>query len=207
NPYALGGWLTTANSNTAPIRNTVSQPSIFGALPFASTENPPSMFISFRFTSFSPTIFNSTVVGPRARTHFTIDTDIQAPGFTIIIDANNEPIVIIEWSKQPVVEIRGIVSKQQTSQFLALSSAKRRMLIGSSRYRTMTVKGKMFIWAPDGESICLYAPGLGEPETYARVTREEGAVALEVTAEAIRIGLLEVCVTAAFLIQSGRNID
>ncbi|KAJ7913759.1 hypothetical protein B0H13DRAFT_2232254 [Mycena leptocephala] len=195
NPYALGGWPTTVNSNTAPIRNTVSQPSIFGALPFPSTQNPPSMFISFRFTSFSPTILNSTVVGPHARTHFTIDTDIQAPGFTIITDANNEPTVIIEWSKRPVVEIRGIVSKQQTSQFLALS------------YRTMTVRGKMFIWAPDGESICLYAPGLGEPETYARVTREDGAVALEVTAEAIRIGLLEVCVTAAFLIQTGRNID
>ena len=57
------------------------------------------------------------------------------------------------------------------------------------------------------DRIKLYAPGLGEPETYARMTREEGAVALEVTAEAIRIGLLDVCVTAAFLIQSGRNID
>ncbi|KAJ6537955.1 hypothetical protein B0H19DRAFT_1038279 [Mycena capillaripes] len=199
NPYALGGWPTTANSNIFPITNTVPQPSIFGALPFPSTENPPSMFISFRFTSFSPTIFNSTVLGPHARTHFTIDTDIQAPGFTIITDPNNEPIAIIEWSKRPVVEIRGIISKQQTSQFLTLSSEK--------RYRTMTVNGKTFIWAPDGESICLYAPGLGEPEIYARVTREEGEVALDVTAEAIRIGLLDVSVTAAFLIQSGRNID
>lgn len=53
----------------------------------------------------------------------------------------------------------------------------------------------------------LYGPGLGEPQTYARVTREEGAVALDVTAEAIRIGLLDVCVAAAFLLQSGRKID
>jgi hypothetical protein len=53
----------------------------------------------------------------------------------------------------------------------------------------------------------LYAPGHGVPQTYARLTREDGAVALEITAEAIRIGLLPVCVTAAFLLQSGRKID
>lgn len=88
----------------------------------------------------------------------------------------------------------------------------------------MTAKGKTFVWAPDEESICvrvmsiplsvsfivifqLYSSGLGVPQTYARVTREEGAVALEISEEAIQIGLLEICVTAAFLLQSGRKID
>ncbi|KAJ6508126.1 hypothetical protein C8R45DRAFT_1089334 [Mycena sanguinolenta] len=71
----------------------------------------------------------------------------------------------------------------------------------------MTAKGKTFVWAPDGESVCLYSPGLGAPQTYARVTREEGAVALDITAEAIQIGLLDVCVAAALLLQCGRNID
>jgi hypothetical protein len=88
----------------------------------------------------------------------------------------------------------------------------------------MVAQGRTFIWASDGESICvriqahlqlwfiharlkLYAPGLGVPQTHARMTGEDGAVALEITAEAIRIGLLPVCVTAAFLLQSGRKID
>jgi hypothetical protein len=53
----------------------------------------------------------------------------------------------------------------------------------------------------------LYSAGLASPQTYARITREEGAVALDITAEAIQIGLLEVCVAAAFLLQSGRRID
>jgi len=107
-------------------------------------------------------------------------------------------MIIIEWLRQPVLEIRGIVSKRQCTQWLALSPQK--------RYRTMTMEGNTFVWAPDG-SMKLYGPGLGEPQTYARVTREEGAVALDVTAEAIRIGLLDVCVAAAFLLQSGRKID
>jgi hypothetical protein len=53
----------------------------------------------------------------------------------------------------------------------------------------------------------LYSAGLGAPQIYARVAREEGAVALELTSEAIQIGLLEVAVAAALLLQCGRNID
>ncbi|KAJ7806874.1 hypothetical protein B0H14DRAFT_2381729 [Mycena olivaceomarginata] len=198
NPYALGGWSSAANLNADSTRNTVPQPSIFGALPYP-TQDPPSMFISFRFTSFSPSILDCTVVGPQAKTHFHISTDIPTPGFTTIFDTDNEPMTIIEWLPNPVLEIRGIVPKQRISGWLALSPAK--------RYRTMVAQGRTFIWAPDGESICLYAPGLGVPQTHARLTREDGAVALEITADAIRIGLLPVCVTAAFLLQSGRNID
>ncbi|KAJ6562121.1 hypothetical protein B0H19DRAFT_943011 [Mycena capillaripes] len=198
NPYAQGGWPNPANTNAASSSNTVPQPSIFGALPYP-TQNPPSMFVSFRFTSFSPTILNSTVMGPQGQTYFRVNTDIPTPGFTVITNAANQPMIIIEWSKHPVIEIRGIVSKQQSSQWLALSPEK--------RYRTMTGKGKTFVWAPDGDSICLYSSGLGAPQNFARVTREEGAVALEITAEAVRIGLLEICVAAALLLQCGRRID
>ncbi|KAJ6500218.1 hypothetical protein C8R47DRAFT_1068436 [Mycena vitilis] len=198
NPFAQGGWRNPANPNAASSSDTVPQPSIFGALPYP-TQNQPSMFISFRFTSFSPTILNSTVVGPQAKTYFRINTDVPTPGFTVITNAANQPMVIIEWLKHPVVEIRGIVSKQLTSEWLVLSEEK--------RYRTMTAKGKTFVWAPDNASICLYSPGLGTPHTYARVTQEEGTVLLEITAEAIQLGLLETCVAAAFLLQSGRTID
>ncbi|KAJ7893365.1 hypothetical protein B0H14DRAFT_3671853 [Mycena olivaceomarginata] len=198
NPYAQGGWRNTGNPNAASGSNTVPQPSIFGALPFV-TPSPLPMFVSFRFTSYSPSILNSTVMGPQAQTYFHVNTDIPTPGFTVITNSANQPTVIIEWARHPVLEIRGIVPKQQTSQWLALAPEK--------RYRTMTVKNKTFVWAPDGESICLYSPGLGAPQTHARVTREEGAVALDITSDAIQMGLLDVCVAAALLLQCGRKID
>ncbi|KAF7337413.1 hypothetical protein MSAN_02267700 [Mycena sanguinolenta] len=198
NPYGMGDWPTTPHANTTFPANTTPQPSIFGALPYP-TQNSLSMFISFRFTSFSPTILNSTVVGPQARTYFRISTDVPKPGFTVFSDAKNEPVVIIEWLTPPVLEIRDTVSKQKSTQWLPLSAEK--------RYRTMTAKGTTYVWAPDGESLCLYASGLGAPQICARVTREDGAVLLEVTAEIIRIGLLDVCVAAAFLLQCGRTID
>ncbi|KAJ7249747.1 hypothetical protein B0H12DRAFT_1019520 [Mycena haematopus] len=198
NPYGMGDWSTSSNPDANSTRNTAPQPSVFGALPYP-TQNQLSMFISFRFTSFSPTILNCTVVGPHARTYFHIATDIPKPGFTVFTNTNNEPVIIIEWLTQPVLEIRGIVSKQKSAQWLSLSA--------ENRYRTMTAKGTTFVWAPDGESLCLYAPGLGAPQTYARVTREDGAVLLEVTAEVIRMGLLEVCIAAVFLLQCGRKID
>lgn len=91
----------------------------------------------------------------------------------------------------------------------------------------MPAKGKTFVWAPDGQYICvripshpwteyfrltrgcfqMYSSGLGAPQIYSRVSREEGAVKLELTTEAIQLGLLEVCVAAAILLQCGRNID
>ncbi|KAJ7137509.1 hypothetical protein C8R43DRAFT_1202685 [Mycena crocata] len=203
NPYAQGGWANTANPN-AGTSGTVPQPSILGALPYPSRvrDSSSETFLSFRFTSFRPNILNSSVVGPQNRTYFRVQTDVPTVGFTIIHNSANQPMIIIEWLKHPVIEIREIVSKRQTSQWLALSPDKRRAF-----YRTMTAKGKTCVWAPDGKYICLYAVGLGAPQTYARVFHDEDEVALEISAEAIQIGLLEVCVAAALLLQSGRKID
>ncbi|KAJ7467532.1 hypothetical protein FB451DRAFT_1340446 [Mycena latifolia] len=198
NPYAQGGWANTANPNASSSGRTVPQPSIFGALPYPTPVTPPT-FMSFRFTSFSPTILDSTVTGPQSRTYFRVKTDSPTVGFTIIHTAADQPMVIIEWSKHPIIEIRDIVPKSRTSHWLALSPDK--------SYRKMAAKGKTFVWAPDGKYICLYSAGLGAPQTYARVHREDGEVVLELTQEAIQIGLLEICVAAALLLQSGRNID
>ncbi|KAJ7625192.1 hypothetical protein B0H17DRAFT_1288206 [Mycena rosella] len=186
NPYAQGGWTNTANPNAGSSGRSVPQPSIFGALPYPTPISSPT-FLTFRFSSCSPTLLDSTVTGPKSRTFFRVKTDSPTP------------VVIIEWLKHPIVEIRNILSKRQTSHWLALSADK--------SYRTMSALGKTFVWAPDGKYICLYSAGLGAPQIYARVFREDGEVTLELTQEAVQIGLLELCVTAALLLQSGRNID
>ncbi|KAK7020091.1 hypothetical protein R3P38DRAFT_3318987 [Favolaschia claudopus] len=198
NPYAQGGWQNSRNPNATSSRNTIPQPSVYGAVPFVAS-GPTPMFVSFRFTSFSPSILNSTVMGPHGKTYFHVTTDVPTPGVTVISNSNNQPTAIVEWLRNPMVEVRGFVHKQQTSDWLALAQGK--------RYRTMTAKNKTFVWAPDDDSICLYSSGVGAPETYARLTREDGAVALEITSEAIQLGLLDVCVAAALLLQCGRKID
>ncbi|KAF7334884.1 hypothetical protein MSAN_02357900 [Mycena sanguinolenta] len=134
NPFTQGGWQSSINPRASSTSNTVPQPSLFGALPFA-TLNPIPMFVFFRITSFSLSILNSTVMGPQGNTYFRISTDTPTPGFTIITNSTNQPTIIIEWRKHPVLEIRDIVPKQKSSQWLA--------------------KGKTFVWAPDGESIRL----------------------------------------------------
>ncbi|KAJ7076640.1 hypothetical protein B0H15DRAFT_1026469 [Mycena belliarum] len=198
NPYAQGGWKNTENPHAGSSCRNVPQPSIFGALPYPTLVTPPT-FHSFRFTSCNPTILHSDVIGPQARRYFRVDTDSPAAGYTIIHSACSQPVAIIEWACHPIIEIRDIVAKQPTAEWLALSPDR--------TYRKMTANGKMFVWAPDGDYISLYSSGLGSPQLYARVLREEEDVALDLTAEAIQIGLLEICVAAALLLQSGRKID
>ncbi|KAJ7926944.1 hypothetical protein B0H13DRAFT_2229323 [Mycena leptocephala] len=189
NPYAQGGWRNTANPNAlGSSSNLPPQPSIYGALPFP-TQAPAPTLLSFSFTSFNPTILNSTVTGPQSRVYFRITTDTPPSA---------SPSVI-EWLEHPVVEIRGILSKRHTSSWLALSR--------NSSHRKMEARGKHFVWVPGGDHIFLYAAGVGQPQVYAQVSRDEDSVTLELTAEAIQIGLLELCVAATFLLQCGKNID
>ncbi|KAJ7079650.1 hypothetical protein C8R43DRAFT_910070 [Mycena crocata] len=199
NPYAQGGWPNTGNPH-ASTSGTVPQPSILGALPYPNSDRGFSAtWMSFRFTSFSPTILDSTVLGPLSRTYFRVHTDVPTVGFTVINNAMDQPMIIIEWARHPIIEIRDIISKRQVSQWLQLSPDK--------SYRTMSARGKSFMWAPSGKYICLYSAGLGSPQIHARVFRDGEEVALEITAEVIQIGLLEVCVAVGLLLQSGRKFD
>ncbi|KAJ7629027.1 hypothetical protein FB45DRAFT_1029078 [Roridomyces roridus] len=200
NPYAQGGW--SNNNSSSRISGTVPQPSIFGALPYPNGPGQPShasRLLTFRLTRYNPTILQSTVVDPNMRPCFSVRTDNPTPGFTVIHNAANQPRAIIEWARHPVVEIRDAVPKNSAAQWLALSSDK--------SYRTMKALNKTFVWAKDDADICLYSAGLGEPEMYARMSREDDEVVLDLTAVAVQIGLLEVCITAAVLLQSGRKID
>jgi hypothetical protein len=53
----------------------------------------------------------------------------------------------------------------------------------------------------------LYTGGPSPPEFLGRISRENGAVRLDMTTYAIQLGLLDATVVAALLLQCGRNID
>ena len=97
---------------------TPSVPSVYGALPYPSD---PSTMTSFFFTSYNPNIFNCTVVGPKAQPYYNIVTDNQMPGYTVVKNMEGKNVSLVEWQQHPSIEIRGMVSKQQVSNWLQLS--------------------------------------------------------------------------------------
>jgi len=56
-------------------------------------------------------------------------------------------------------------------------------------------------------SLQLHSYANGNPSLTARVSKVHNQVTLEISTEALRIGLLEVLLTATLLLQCGRNID
>ncbi|KIY49472.1 hypothetical protein FISHEDRAFT_41131 [Fistulina hepatica ATCC 64428] len=205
NPYAAGGWPNPGNPNS--INNVPwspsapPQPSVYGALPLSV---PPRtvVFQSFTFTSFSPDILNCSVLGPQARPYFRVITDTPTPGFTLIYHYNRGPAVTVtQWSPHAVVEVRDIVKKQRASQWLALAP--------DGRSRMMEVRGRRYVWMPQADLICLYTATMGStpPTLMGRISRGNRTVTLELTSDAIQIGLLEASVLATTLLLSGRIID
>lgn len=90
----------------------------------------------------------------------------------------------------------------------------------------MEVRGHKYVWAPYDSFICvstahifssvafnqyiyiqLYAAGTSPPRTIARICKSFNIISLEMTPEAMQLGLLEVCVVTTVLLQCGRNID
>ncbi|KAJ2925400.1 hypothetical protein H1R20_g11673, partial [Candolleomyces eurysporus] len=171
-------------------------PSVFGALPYPAD---PSTMTSFFFTSYNPNIFNCTVVGPKAQPCYQIVTDDQMPGYTVVKDMEGKNVSLIEWQKQPFIEIRGMVSKQAIGTWLRLSPNK--------DSRAMEVRGMKYMWVPKEKTINLYAATSGNPKFVARINRSNGAIVLDFTPEAMQLGLLEPVITACLLMQCGRNID
>lgn len=113
NPYA--NW-QSGNNGTSP--------SIVGALPYTSTSYPlpPSDLVAFTFTSLNPTILNCTVLGPNNRHYFSISTDASMAGYTLFKDTDSRSIALIEWQNKPLVEARGLLQKQNISNWLRLAS-------------------------------------------------------------------------------------
>ena len=124
NPYAQAGWYNPENphsiNNNATWGNQSPPPaSILGALPTTTPPSPPST-ITLVFTSFSPTILDSTVVGPKFQKYFTISSSRSSSGhsFTTFYKHNGESVAIVEWRQLPTVQIRDIVPMQSTAHWL-----------------------------------------------------------------------------------------
>ncbi|KDQ51423.1 hypothetical protein JAAARDRAFT_62495 [Jaapia argillacea MUCL 33604] len=192
NPFA--GW-SNSRGNSAP--------SIYGALPYVQGA-PPTISpagggtVHFAFTNFSPSILNCSFVNHTSRTVYSVRTD-TSPIFTVIKDNEGRSMALIEWHSHPYVELPGVVPKQEARRWLALSA--------DAKFRTMTVGAARYVWAPNGEYICLYSTASSTPQILARIKKIQNVVTLELSQTAIDSRLLGPCVLAAVLLQSGRNID
>lgn len=133
NPFATwsagNGYSSNSTQNSAP------PPSIVGALPYPHPPSyplPPDEIISFTFTSFNPTILNCTVLGPHNRPYFQVVTDASMPGYTLWKDAERKNIALVEWQNTPLLEARGILTKQQITNWLRLAPDRRFVLLIST---------------------------------------------------------------------------
>ncbi|KAJ3932484.1 MAG: hypothetical protein NXY57DRAFT_1038382 [Lentinula lateritia] len=193
NPYAQAGW-GGSSGGSGPA------PSIFGALPFSSQATGPSIH-EFRFTAFNPDILDCTVLGPSSNTYFRVLNNTPSQNFTLFQNREGKSIAVLEWrgSSGVVVEVRDVIRKQFVASWLQLST--------DGKYRFMYAHDRTFVWVPQDGYVGLYTYGTTTPELYARLSRTDGGVTLEITSTAIRESLLECCVVATVLLQSGRSID
>ncbi|KAF5356763.1 hypothetical protein D9756_006724 [Leucocoprinus leucothites] len=197
NPF--GTWAEAGQGqSTGSLWGTSPPPSVFGALPYPSA---PSNTVTYYFTSFKPNILNCSVIGPQNQVYYQIVTDNSMPGYTVLKNAEGKNISLVEWQAHPFVEIRGALAKQNVMNWLRLSQ--------DQSHRLMDVRGMRYVWVPRDKSINLYAGGSGTPATFlAKVTRTSAqVVTVDMTPDAIQLGLLDSIITATTLLLSGRNID
>ncbi|KAF5329969.1 hypothetical protein D9611_010509 [Ephemerocybe angulata] len=204
NPYAQAGWSNpqnpwSVNDNSAQFP--AAPPSIYGALPFAAPRKQ-SPLLSFQISGMNPDVLNSIVMGPNARHCFSIATSpasFHQPCVTVVRNDQGAPIARIEWHQRPVVEVENMIPKTMASQLLPLAR--------DMSYRTMLVKGKPYAWMTHNGTIRLYNTAYSPAEMLGSLTRGHNAITLNVAADAIHHGMLEVTVVVAILLYSGRNID
>ncbi|CCL99211.1 uncharacterized protein FIBRA_01226 [Fibroporia radiculosa] len=192
NPFTQGDW--SAGSGIAP--------SIFGALPSApitASKTAQSESIEFKFTDFRTTILNCTVVGPQNRVVYRVTTDSGAASGTMWKDNESRNVAMVTWQPNPAIEMRGMTAKQRVRDWLRLSSDQSK--------RVMTIGGVQYAWSPIDGFICLYKLQSQAPRVLARIARGKDTVLLEMTPEAMQLGLLESSVVATVLFTCGQSID
>jgi len=71
----------------------------------------------------------------------------------------------------------------------------------------MTIGGVQYGWSPFDGFICLYKVQSTAPRVLARIARLQNSVILDMTPEAMQLGLLEPAVVATVIFTCGHNID
>lgn len=190
--------------------------------------------ITYQFTSFNSTILNCNILKSGSEIAYRVVTEASAPSCTIFKDNSSRNAAMIEW--QPTtLEIRNVASKQRLRDWLRLSSDRRltlywlmslriQLTLSNSR-RYMVVNGIQYAWVPMDNFICvrlriltatdsnsfvllqLYKVQTSAPRVLARIARAPTIVLLEMTPEALNLGLLEPSLVATVIFVSGHNID
>ncbi|KAL0070615.1 hypothetical protein AAF712_002456 [Marasmius tenuissimus] len=145
NPFSA--WYENSSQAAQGSSRSEPPPSIYGALPVGSSNATNSSTLTFTFTAFNPSILNCTVVGPNNVPYFYVITDPSMPSYTMFKTPDGKSFGLAEWGRTPKVEVRGIVAKQATSQFLRLSS--------DQRFRVMQVGGHDYMWIPGQGTIMV----------------------------------------------------
>ncbi|KAK7044369.1 hypothetical protein R3P38DRAFT_2766024 [Favolaschia claudopus] len=201
------------------------QPSLYGALPYVypnplpipgqiTNTNPtpipnpqPGNLTTFYLTSPNPyahtasvlNVLNCSVLDAHnSHVHYTISTDNSLAGYTVFKNAlEKRSVGLIEWGKgKTSVEVRGAVPKQETKAWLRVSR--------DQTYRTMTVRGFQYIWSPDNQYINLSSAATPTPAFLGRISRGDGTVMIELTPDAVQLGLQDAFIVAAVLLLCGQ---
>ncbi|KAL5485577.1 hypothetical protein ACEPAI_6618 [Sanghuangporus weigelae] len=208
NPFIQGGWSSSFGLNGD---QRVNPPSVYGALPMstapATAGSSKNGATHFQFTNPNPTVLNSTVVGPHrdGTVHqlVRISTDERLAGYTTFTDVEGRSIALIEWtSSLPRVEVRSSVVKCSAGDWLKLSVDPN---LGRP-VRRMDVRGSRFVWCPNGDALLLYSQAPGSTPLVV-ATKHRNLVNLEMSDQALSLGLLEPCIAAITLLLSGRRLE
>ncbi|KAH9481707.1 hypothetical protein JR316_0006234 [Psilocybe cubensis] len=200
NPYAQAGWYNPENPMSINSRtlNAAYVPSVFGALP-AVDSSSEGRLLTFNMGLNNPDILNCSICGPTGTPYIEITSDYNSAPCTFFRKRDGTVLAHIEWTTRPMVSIPGIVNKQPISQWLTLSIDR--------RSRMMVSRDKPFTWVPKDNQIALFANEPAFRDPLATISRIRNLVTLKLSTEAVTAGLLESCIVATVLLQSGRNID
>ncbi|EIN08498.1 hypothetical protein PUNSTDRAFT_134877 [Punctularia strigosozonata HHB-11173 SS5] len=112
---------------------------------------------------------------------------------------------MINWQESATVEIQGYSEGMNIADWLVRSE--------DSRSRTMEVGNMRYRWMPIGDHLCLtmhLTPTADSSSTLCilcRVTKSRTEITLELSREAMVIGLEIPAVVATVILMSGKNID
>ncbi|KAJ7466846.1 hypothetical protein B0H11DRAFT_1720142 [Mycena galericulata] len=165
------------------------------------------LLLDFVYRRKSRSILNCTVVGRDGYTpYFHIVTCLDVhPGRTLFRTNEGRTIAVVEWGGKgdaTYVEVHKAVTKQRVSEWLRVS--------GDASHRMMRADGETYVWAPQGNSICvrlLFVPAHSIPNLLARIEKGSHTVRLEISLEAVSRGLVGIAVVATMVFQSGCRID